>query len=89
MVTTGEQRAQIITEHRLHDRDSGSVEVQASLMTDRIQYLTEHLKVHKKDHHSRRGLLLLVSRRQKLLKYLARRRPDRYQALIKKLGLRR
>ena len=89
MVTTKEMRAKIVNEHRTHQNDSGSVEVQVALLTDRIKYLTEHLKQHKKDHHSRRGLLLLVSQRQKLLRYLARRQPDRYQALIKKLGLRR
>ena len=89
MVTTREERSGIITENRRHETDSGSVEVQVALLTDRIGYMTEHLKQHKKDHHSRRGLLLMVSRRQRLLKYLARRQPDRYQALIEKLGLRR
>ena len=89
MVTTNEERAAIVSEHRLHENDSGSVEVQVALMTDRIHYLTEHMKLHKKDYHSRRGLLLLVSRRQRLLRYLARRKPDRYKALISKLGLRR
>ena len=89
MVTSSEKRAEITTEHRIHDRDTGSSDVQIALLTDRIRYMTEHLKRHKKDRHSRRGLQLMVSRRTRLLRYLARRRPDRYRALIQKLGLRR
>jgi small subunit ribosomal protein S15 len=89
MVMTREERAKTIADHRIHDKDSGSVEVQCSLITHRITYLTEHLKQHRKDFHSRRGLQLMVSRRTRLLRYLARRNPDRYQALVKKLGLRR
>ena len=89
MVSSREQRGAIVQDHRIHERDTGSVDVQVALLTDRVRYLTEHLKQHKKDHHSRRGLLLMVSRRTRLLKYLAKRDPDRYQALIQKLGLRR
>ena len=71
------------------DSDSGSPEVQIALLTERINYLTDHFKVHKKDHHSRRGLLKLVSQRRRLLSYLRRTQPERYQALIQRLGLRR
>jgi len=76
-------------EHRLHDKDTGSAEVQVALLTQRINDLSEHFKVHGKDHHSRRGLLALVSQRRRLLDYLRRTGPERYQALIERLGLRR
>jgi small subunit ribosomal protein S15 len=78
-----------IAEHRQHDSDTGSPEVQIALMTGRINHLTEHLKVHSKDHHSRRGLLSLVGRRRRMLDYLRRNDVERYRALIAKLGLRR
>ena len=78
-----------IEEHRLHDTDTGSPEVQIALLTDRINHLTEHLKVHKKDHHSRRGLLMLVGRRRRLLDYVKKNDVERYRAIIAKLGLRR
>jgi small subunit ribosomal protein S15 len=78
-----------ITEHRLHESDTGSPEVQVAILTERINHLTEHLKVHKKDHHSRRGLLMLVGRRRRLLDYLKDNDVERYRALIAKLGLRR
>ena len=78
-----------ISEHRLHETDTGSPEVQIALLSDRINHLTEHLKVHKKDHHSRRGLLMLVGQRRRLLDYLRRNDVERYRALIAKLGLRR
>jgi small subunit ribosomal protein S15 len=78
-----------IAEHRLHETDTGSPEVQIALLTGRINHLTEHLKVHKKDHHSRRGLLMLVGQRRRLLDYLRRNDIERYRALIAKLGLRR
>jgi len=81
--------AATITEHRLHETDTGSPEVQVALLTERINHLTEHLKVHKKDHHSRRGLLMLVGQRRRLLDYLRRNDIERYRALIAKLGLRR
>jgi small subunit ribosomal protein S15 len=78
-----------IAEHRLHETDTGSTEVQVALLTERINHLTEHLKVHKKDHHSRRGLLMLVGQRRRLLDYLRSNDIERYRALIAKLGLRR
>jgi small subunit ribosomal protein S15 len=78
-----------IAEHRLHETDTGSTEVQVALLTARINHLTEHLKVHKKDHHSRRGLLMLVGQRRRLLDYLRSNDIERYRALIAKLGLRR
>lgn len=78
-----------ITEHRRHETDTGSPEVQVALLTERISHLTEHLKVHAKDHHSRRGLLMLVGQRRRLLDYVRRNDVERYRALIAKLGLRR
>lgn len=78
-----------ITEHRRHDSDTGSTEVQIALLTERIQHLTEHLKTHKKDHHSRRGLLMLVGRRRRLLDYLRGNNVEGYRMLIAKLGIRR
>jgi small subunit ribosomal protein S15 len=78
-----------IAEHRVHETDTGSPEVQIALLTDRINHLTEHLKVHKKDHHSRRGLLMLVGRRRRLLDYVKENDVERYRAIIAKLGLRR
>jgi small subunit ribosomal protein S15 len=78
-----------IADHRLHETDTGSPEVQVALLTERINHLTEHLKVHTKDHHSRRGLLTMVGRRRRLLDYLRRNNVERYRALIAKLGLRR
>ncbi len=80
---------EIVAEHRRGDRDTGSPEVQVALLTERISGLTEHLKVHRKDHHSRRGLLLLVSQRRGLLDYLNRKDETRYRTLIQKLGIRR
>jgi small subunit ribosomal protein S15 len=82
-------KAAIIAEHQLHEGDTGSPEVQVALLTARINHLTEHLKVHKKDHHSRRGLLMLVGQRRRLLDYVKRNDVERYRALIAKLGLRR
>jgi small subunit ribosomal protein S15 len=81
--------AATIAEHRLHDTDTGSTEVQVALLTSRINHLTEHLKVHKKDHHSRRGLLMLVGQRRRMLDYLKGNDVERYRSLIAKLGLRR
>ncbi len=82
-------KKQILDEHGIHPTDTGSPEAQVALLTTRIRQLTEHLKVHKHDHHSRRGLLLLVGRRRRLLKYLQRTEITRYRELILKLGLRR
>ncbi len=79
----------IIEDYRTHESDTGSPEVQVALLTDRILYLTDHLKTHKKDHASRRGLLKLVANRSSLLKYLANKDNSRYRGLIKRLGLRR
>ena len=81
--------AATISDYRQHETDTGSTEVQVALLTQRINGLSEHFKVHTKDHHSRRGLLMLVSQRRRLLGYLRQTGPDRYQALIKRLGLRR
>ena len=82
-------KRQTIDEHRRHEKDTGSAEVQVALLTQRINDLSEHFKVHGKDHHSRRGLLALVSQRRSLLDYLRRTGPERYQVLIERLGLRR
>ena len=89
MALTTEQKKEILAEYGLHETDTGSPEAQIALLTQRIRQLTEHLKFHKHDHHSRRGLLLLVGRRKGLLKYLAERNIDRYRDLIGRLGLRR
>jgi small subunit ribosomal protein S15 len=86
---TKEERNAIVAEYRTHDGDSGSPDVQIALLTHDIKKLTEHMKVHRKDFHSRRGLLLKVSRRSKLLRYLNRVEHDRYIAITDKLGLRR
>lgn len=82
-------KADTISEHRLHESDTGSPEVQIALLSDRINHLTEHLKAHKKDHHSRRGLLMLVGRRRRMLDYLTGNDIERYRSVIAKLGLRR
>jgi small subunit ribosomal protein S15 len=83
------QKQSTIEGNRVHESDTGSTEVQVALLTERINGLSEHFKVHAKDHHSRRGLLKLVSQRRRLLNYLRRTELDRYRALIDKLGLRR
>jgi small subunit ribosomal protein S15 len=82
-------KAATIDKHRLHETDTGSPEVQVALLTERINHLTEHLKIHKKDHHSRRGLLMLVGQRRRLLTYMQRHDLEGYRALIRELGLRR
>ena len=82
-------KQRVVETHRRHEKDTGTPEVQVALLTERINGLSEHFKTHKKDHHSRRGLLKLVSQRRRLLAYLRRTGPDRYRALIKELGLRR
>jgi small subunit ribosomal protein S15 len=84
-----ERKQQIIDLHKRHDGDTGSPEVQIALLTERINYLTDHLKAHKKDFHSQRGLLKMVGRRRGLLNYLRDRSPERYQAILAKLGLRK
>ena len=89
MSLTTEQKKSILAEYGLHETDTGSPEAQVAMLTKRITDLTEHLKQHKHDHHSRRGLLQLVNRRRSLLDYLKRKDNERYKALIEKLGLRR
>ena len=89
MALSTEEKKSILAEYGLHDTDTGSPEAQVALLTKRIADLTEHLKVHKHDHHSRRGLLLLVGRRRRLLKYIAQIDVARYRSLVERLGLRR
>jgi len=89
MALTKEQRSALIGGYRRGESDTGSPEVQVALLTRRIQELTEHLRTHAKDHHSRRGLLLMVGKRRRLLDYLRREDVERYRALISRLGLRR
>ena len=89
MALDATKKKELIEQNRRHEKDSGSSEVQIAILTERINHLTEHLKVHKKDHHSRRGLLMLVGRRRRLLDYLRRNDVERYRALIAELGLRR
>ncbi len=89
MVLDVERKREIVEKFRLHDKDTGSSEVQIALLTERINYLTEHFKVHKKDHHSRRGLLKLVSLRRTLLGYLRGEDVERYRNLIERLGIRK
>ncbi len=89
MVFTTEAKKELIDKFKLHEGDTGSPEVQVALLTHRISYLTDHLKVHKKDHHSRRGLLMLVGRRRRLLNYVKNKDVNRYRTIIDNLGLRR
>ncbi|BCS53447.1 30S ribosomal protein S15 [Geobacter sp. SVR] len=84
-----EKKQEIINEFKKHDSDTGSPEVQIAILTERITYLTEHFKIHKKDHHSRRGLLKLVGQRRRLLDYLKGKELDRYKKVIERLGIRR
>jgi small subunit ribosomal protein S15 len=89
MALTQERKTQLIQTHKTHESDTGSPEVQVAILTENIVNLTTHLKAHKKDHHSRRGLLKMVGQRRKLLAYLKNKDVRRYSALIEKLGLRR
>lgn len=89
MSITEEAKNKIIEEYRIHEKDTGSPEVQIAVLSERIKNLSEHFKTHKKDHHSRRGLLKLVSTRKRLLNYLQKTEIERYRALIQRLGLRR
>jgi small subunit ribosomal protein S15 len=89
MAVLQERTREIVQSNRRHETDTGSPEVQVALLTNRIQYLTEHFKVHRKDHHSRRGLLKLVGQRRRLLDYLKRTDFPRYKAVIERLGIRR
>ena len=89
MSITAEEKTQIVSDYKLHEKDTGSPEIQIAILTKRINELTEHLRTHKKDHSSRRGLLKMVSKRNSLLKYLTREDRTRYQQIIGKLGLRK
>ncbi|MBW2143180.1 MAG: 30S ribosomal protein S15 [Deltaproteobacteria bacterium] len=89
MVLTAESKKEIIEQYKLSENDTGSSEVQIALLSSRIKYLTEHFNVHKKDHHSRRGLLKLVGQRRRLLKYLKNKDVERYRKIIKELGIRK
>ncbi len=89
MALTQERKQQLIEEYKVHDTDTGSPEIQIAILTDKINYLNEHLRIHKKDHHSRRGLLKMVGNRRHLLNYLKDKDIQRYRELINKLGLRR
>ena len=89
MALANEVKQQTIAKYRVHGTDTGSPEVQVAILSQQILILTEHFKTHKKDHHSRRGLLSMVARRRRLLKYLKSRNPESYQALIQSLGIRR
>jgi small subunit ribosomal protein S15 len=89
MSITTERKSEVISEFATHEGDTGSPEVQVAILTERISNLTEHLKVHRKDFHSRRGLLIMVGQRRRLLDYLKRKEVPRYETLIKSLGLRR
>lgn len=84
-----DKKQELIGKHRVHEGDTGSPEVQIAMLTERINHLTEHLKSNKKDHSSRRGLLMMVGRRRRLLDYLAKRHLDRYRAIVEKLDLRK
>uniref|UniRef100_A0A7C3Z255 Small ribosomal subunit protein uS15 n=1 Tax=Desulfobacca acetoxidans TaxID=60893 RepID=A0A7C3Z255_9BACT len=89
MTLDAEQKREIIDRFRQHDSDTGSTEVQVAILSERINYLTNHFKTHAKDHHSRRGLIKLVGQRRRLLNYLKNKDIDRYRTLIEQLGLRR
>jgi len=89
MAQTVEKKKEIIEKFKIHETDTGSTEVQIALLTERIQYLTEHFKTHSKDHHSRRGLLKLVGQRRSLLKYMQKKDVARYRTLIQELGIRK
>lgn len=89
MSVTAEKKLEIISGNKTHDSDTGSPEVQVAILTERIKNLTEHFKTHKKDHHSRRGLLMLVGQRKSMLNYLKKKDINRYRALIEKLGIRK
>ena len=89
MALAAEAKKTIVVKHQIHKSDTGSPEVQVAILSQRILHLTAHFKTHDKDHHSRRGLLLMVAQRRRLLKYLKSRNPERYKNLIQSLGIRR
>ena len=89
MTLQKDEKTSIISEYKMHEGDTGSAEVQIALLTARVNQLTEHLKQHKKDHHSRRGLLMMVGQRRRLLNYLSTKDIERYRSVVNRLGLRR
>lgn len=89
MPLAGDSKATLIERYKIHPNDTGSPEVQIALLSERISYLTEHFRVHRKDHSSRRGLLVMVGKRRRLLEYLKRRDPERYHQVIERLGIRK
>ena len=89
MALTSEKKQEIIGKYKLHELDTGSPEVQIAILTERINYLTEHFKTHKKDHHSRRGLMMMVGKRRRLLDYLMKIDIGRYRSIIKELNIRK
>ena len=89
MALTKDRKTELIGSYRTHDSDTGSPEVQVAILSERINYLTEHFKSHVKDHHSRRGLLMIIGKRRGLLEYLRNRESERYRVIIEKLGIRR
>ncbi|HEU5310838.1 MAG TPA: 30S ribosomal protein S15 [Candidatus Eisenbacteria bacterium] len=89
MPLSPDRKREVIGQFKTHETDSGSAEVQIALLTERIKYLTEHFKVHKRDHHSRRGLLRMVGQRRRLLDYLKATKIERYRLVVKELGLRK
>lgn len=89
MPIPAEAKTKIVSDYKIHDKDTGSPEVQIALLSERINGLTEHFKSHVKDHHSRRGLLMLIGKRRSLLEYLRKKEPARYRTIIEKLGIRR
>lgn len=89
MALSAEKKEELIKAYQIHENDTGSPEVQIAILTDRINYLNEHLKINKKDHHSRRGLLKMVGQRRSLLDYLKRKDFERYRSMVTRLGLRR
>ena len=89
MALTKDRKTELIGSYKTHEADTGSPEVQVAILSERINYLTEHFKAHAKDHHSRRGLLMLIGKRRSLLDYLRKKDPQRYRTIIEKLGIRR
>lgn len=89
MVLTKDKKSSLIDGFKTHAKDTGSAEVQVALLTEKINYLTGHLKIHRKDHHSRRGLLMMIGKRRRLLSYLSKRQPQKYEETISKLNLRK
>lgn len=89
MPLTRESKSNLIERYRVHPKDTGSPDVQIAVLSERISYLNEHFRVHRKDHSSRRGLLIMVGKRKRLLEYLKRRNPERYQQVIERLGIRK